>query len=224
MNTPGDTWNQLHDKYAQEPWVNKPSLFALWAIRFFKPPGRLLELGAGQGQDTRFFAAWGFHVVSTDISLKALGISRRKVPDVLGHRIELRVHDLNDPLPFTDCSFSIVYAHLSVHYFDDARTQCIFDEIYRVLKPGGIVAALLNSTDDPEYATSTILPDGVVRTPPGVIKRFSTVDTLRPFVQKFQHRILDNQGESYKDSARAVRHLIRFIGCRPLDQRAIVYP
>jgi hypothetical protein len=46
----------------------------------------------------------------------------------------------------------------------------------------------------------------------GVPKRFLNVDEAREFAHSFRPLLVDNNGETYKDSAKGVHHLIRFIG------------
>jgi len=44
-----------------------------------------------------------------------------------------------------------VYAHLSIHYFDDKTTRAIIEEIDRILKPGGVLCIKCKSVDDPLF-------------------------------------------------------------------------
>lgn len=200
-------WDELNTKYSQQDWVNKSSIFAKTAITYFPKNGSLLELGAGNGQDSQFFAEQGFTVTATDISDKALELIKQK----LDSRAGSQKLDLEKSFPFKNESFDIVYAHLSLHYFDRRTTQQTFDEISRVLKPGGVLALLLNSVDDPEYGIGEkIEKDYFVIG--NINKRFLSTDSLKPFVKNFQTIMLDNQGATYKDSAIGVYNLIRFIG------------
>lgn len=112
---------------------------------------------------------------------------------------------------FKDEAFEIVYSHLSVHYFTQKITKQIFSEIYRVLKPKGIVAILVNSTFDPEYGTGMELEEDYFEID-SVRKRFFKVDSMKSFVQEFQVIVLDNLGATYKDRTKGVSNLIRFVG------------
>src|SRR5437667_4563648 len=115
MNT---HWSNRHKTYATQDWINKPSLFAETAITYFPAKGKVLDLGAGQGQDSRFFAEQGYEVVSTDLEQIALQQSRSKLSDALQQKVTIQKLDLRDELPFKDETFDVVYAHLSLHYFD----------------------------------------------------------------------------------------------------------
>lgn len=202
-------WNEKHHQYADEAWIDQPSFFSQWAVEYFPKQGKVLELGAGQGQDSRYFASLGYEVVSTDFSGEALEFSRSKITGDLARHITLQQLDLSQPFSFSDKSFDVVYAHLSIHYFDDEVTRQIFSEILRILKPGGIVVLLLNSIDDPEYVGSGKSSDGLVRMSTGMVKRFFSVESLRPFVSEFEVLELDDQGKTHKDE---INTLIRFVG------------
>lgn len=52
-------WKELHSHYQQQSWIEKPSIFAQNTIQYFPQAGTVLELGAGHGQDSIFFARKG---------------------------------------------------------------------------------------------------------------------------------------------------------------------
>ena len=113
---------------------------------------RVADLGCGQGHDAIAFASAGLQVTALDFSPVSVEQLRSRAA-----REELVVtaicHDLAQPLPFGDASLDGTYAHLSLHYFDDATTRAVFDDIYRVLSPGGYLVFSVKSTDDPYYGT-----------------------------------------------------------------------
>lgn len=202
-----DHWDDKRQEYSMSDWSDKPTIFAQ-AIKSMLPSnGRLLDLGAGLGQDSNYFAEQGFEVVSTDV--------------VLDTKLTLHPHvrrekvDLSGPLPFGDAEFDVVYSHLALHYFDAKTTEQLFHEIYRVLKPGGIVAFLTNSVHDPEFGTGKKLEDDYFETE-GTTKRFFTAESARRFAKDFEEIICDQEGESYKDQAKGVHNLVRFVGKKPV--------
>ncbi|HET6746599.1 MAG TPA: methyltransferase domain-containing protein [Candidatus Saccharimonadales bacterium] len=210
-------WQDLHNRYKDQDWIDKPSLFAQTAITYFPSKGRVLDLGAGQGQDSRYFAEHGYDVASTDLEETALEQSRSKLPDELKQKITIRKIDLREELPFEDGVFDVVYAHLSLHYFDYETTVRLFDEIQRVMKPGGILAFFTNSIHDPQYNTGTKLEEDYFQIGDKA-KRYFSVSTARAFTKYFDVSLLDDQGETYKDNAIGVHNLIRFIGAKRAHQ------
>ncbi|MBI3331844.1 class I SAM-dependent methyltransferase, partial [Candidatus Peregrinibacteria bacterium] len=110
--------------------------FARLAARLLKREKKILELGAGGGADTFFFAARGHTVTAVDISSKHVDHIRKKATSS-GLKVEAKRFDLAGKFPWKSQSFDAAYAHLSLHYIDDAKTKRNFREIHRVLKRGG---------------------------------------------------------------------------------------
>lgn len=208
-------WQDLHKDYSGRDWIDKPSIFAEQVIDLFPHSGDLLELGAGLGQDSRFFAAAGYNVIATDLESSILELDQDKMSADIQSRIQFQQMDMRQPFPIEDQSFNIVYAHLSLHYFERAKTREIFAEIYRILKPEGVFAFLANSTDDPEYNDGFELEKDFFQIDK-TSKRYFSIDSAREFADKFDVVLLDNKGETYKDRAKGVHNLIRFVGKKTL--------
>lgn len=206
-------WTTLHSRYSKQDWINKPNIFAQEVIKYFPKHSKILELCAGQGQDSRFFAQNGFTVVSTDISDIALEASKAKIEEEYKSRLTIQKLDIQEKFPFADASFDVVYAHLGIHYFNSKTTQKIFAEIHRILKPNRIIAILTNSINDPQYDTGEKLEEDFYFIEDKK-KRFFSIESMKSFVKDFQIILLDDKGETYKDSEKGVHNLIRFVGSR----------
>lgn len=218
MNKPAFTskdnvWSDLHKDYKARDWSRKPSIFAETASTYFPKTSKVLDLGAGIGQDSRYFAEQGHEIVCTDLEEASLKESLADAPDDIQQRITVRQVDLREELPFENESFDVVYAHLSLHYFDHETTERLQGEVQRVLKPGGVFAFFVNSVHDPEYKTGTQIEADYFLIDK-TAKRYFSVDTARSFARYFDTNLLDDKGETYKDSAKGVHNLIRFIGTR----------
>jgi ubiquinone/menaquinone biosynthesis C-methylase UbiE len=211
-------WNSKLQKYADADWSNKPSLFAEDVAKYFPDNSKILELAGGVGQDGRFFVSKGFGVVQTDLSEEGVNLMSSKVEELVKDRVEITQLDMDNPLPFENESFDVVYCHLGIHYFTELKTQEIFAEIYRILKPNGVIALLTNSTDDPEFKnpenSEKIEEDYYLFD--GIKKRYFSVESMKKFAKDFEIVLLDNQGTTYKDRAIGVNNLIRFVGRKPL--------
>lgn len=200
-------WDHQHDRYATSTWIDKPTLFAQWVVSYFPDTGSILELGAGQAQDSRYFAQQGYNVTATDLSAHALELAKHKSAD----SITFQQVDLSQPLPFANESFDVVYAHLSLHYFDSTTTAKLFAEIKRVLRPGGVLAALMNATTDPEMSQGTqIEPD--FRRIGDIKKRYFSPGSARGFARDFSITLADAHGTTYKDK---IDSLIRLVAVKP---------
>lgn len=204
---PSNYWQKQHQKYSTYDWITKPTIFAEQIVGLLPKNGKLIDLGAGQGQDSRFFAQNNFQVTSSDFTQDALDISKNRSDNL---KIEYKNVDLTRTLPFDDSSFDIVYSHLALHYFDGETTKKIFDEIYRILKKDGIFAVFVNTINDPEVAESKKIEEEYFISPVGIKKRFFSIRYFRQLIgDKYQIKILDENGETYKDS---IKNLIRFVG------------
>lgn len=206
-------WKSFHINYRDQEWVDKPSIFAEEALPYFCKTGRVLDLGAGVGQDSLYFTGKGYEVVSTDIDTTSLESSIAALSEEFKKNIRIQKIDLRENIPFENNAFDIVYAHLSLHYFDHEITIKIVNEIKRILKPGGVFAYLANSTSDPEYGTGNLLENDFFHIGK-VSKRYFSIEYARQIAQDFQINLLDDRGETYKDRAIGVHHLIRFIGTK----------
>jgi SAM-dependent methyltransferase len=208
-----DFWQKKLQKYSLEEWSKGPNIFASQVIKYFPPVGRLLDLGAGIGQDSLYFKEKGYQVTAADFS--KFGLDK-----IQGIKTELC--DLSKTLPFPQNSFDVVYSHLALHYFDTKRTYELFDEIFAILKPGGIFATLLNTLSDPEASHSrTLIGEDFYLTPAGIQKHLFSADSLKKYVINFETLFLDEHGETYKDS---IKTLIRFVGRKPLTSAPKLVP
>ncbi len=156
---------KILDKQAQH-WENyyitnpetfgvSPSAAAIKAAETFNKEGitNILELGAGQGRDTLFFAQKGFHIQILDFSKVAVDniIKRAKTLDV-DKLITGKIHDVRNPLPFADEKFGGCFSHkLYCMALTAKELQFLSDEIHRVLKNGGINIYTARHTGDGDY-------------------------------------------------------------------------
>lgn len=211
MTGKNDKWVNLHNFYKTTDWIGKPNIFAEEVLEYFPAKGKILCLGDGQGQDGRFFAGRGYDVVSTDISGSAMEINLQKISEENIKNIEVKELNLEEDFPFQDETFDIVYAHLSLHYFPEEVTVNIFKKIEKVLKRGGIFAAFVNSVNDPEFNTGSRLEQEYFEIE-GVKKRFFSIYSMDYFARDFRVILLDDKGKTYKDEAKGVHNLVRFVG------------
>ena len=101
----------------------------------------LLELGAGHGRDSIFFASNGIQVAALDYSNAGIEIILHKAKK---EKKELQVNsitfDLRNALPFPNSYFDAVYSHMFLNMkFSKDELSFIISEIRRVLKDGGLI-------------------------------------------------------------------------------------
>lgn len=91
--------------------------------------GRLLEIGAGPGHDSAFFASHGLQVVATDLSPAMVALCQRKGLDA--HVMDF-LH-----LDFPPGSFDAVYAMNCLLHVPNADLLPVLAAVRAVLRPGG---------------------------------------------------------------------------------------
>ncbi len=101
-------------------------------------PGRILDLAAGTGRLTERLLADGHRVLAVDPAVPMLAhlTDRLDTPAVAGAA---------EQIPVRDRVFDAVVVAQAFHWFDHERAV---PEIHRVLKPGGVVAAVWNLRDE----------------------------------------------------------------------------
>ncbi len=100
---------------------------------------RVLEIGVGLGADHQRFAEAGAVLTGVDLTPRAIEVTSRRF-EKFGLRSELKVGDAEN-LDFLDNSFDIVYSWGVIHHSPD--TQRAAQEIFRVLKPGGVAKVMI---------------------------------------------------------------------------------
>lgn len=156
---------KILDKQAQHwenTFINRPETFgvspsaaAVKAAEIFNKKGitNILELGAGQGRDTLFFAQKGFHIQVLDYSQTGLDNIIKKAKTLgVDKLITGKIHDVRNPLPFTDEKFGGCFSHmLYCMALTTKELKFLSDEIHRVLKNGGVNIYTVRHTGDGDY-------------------------------------------------------------------------
>lgn len=96
-------------------------------------PGPILDVGCGLGFIVEGATSWGFQCVGLDGSPDAIELARERCPS-----LDVRVHDLADPLPFPAESFQTVMMYQVIEHLVPSTTPSVLSEIFRVLRPGGV--------------------------------------------------------------------------------------
>lgn len=103
---------------------------------------KVLGLASGGGQQMPIFAAQGAECTVLDYSERQLE-SERMVAAREGYAIEIVRADMTKPLPFPDASFDLIFHPVSNCYIEDV--QHVWDECFRILRPGGLLMAGLDN-------------------------------------------------------------------------------
>jgi SAM-dependent methyltransferase len=102
--------------------------------------GKALDVGAGRGIASYALAREGFEVTSLEPDPSAIvgGAAIRVLAAEAALPISV-VEEFSERLPFADGAFDLVFARAVLHHTRDLDLAC--SEMYRVLRPGGILVA-----------------------------------------------------------------------------------
>ena len=132
-----------------------PSIAAIKALKFFKEQNikNIVELGAGLGRDTIYFAKNFIHVEALDYSKASIeSITNKSKKLNLTGFIKSKVFDVRKKLPFEDNSIEGCFSHmLYCMALSNSDLENLNNEICRILKPGGINIYTVRHTDDGDY-------------------------------------------------------------------------
>lgn len=134
-------WDAKWSDYTEQ----EPNAFAKKLVEMYARSDKkdLLDLGCGDGRDTRYFIKNGFNVSCIDIASKSI----EKIKQEFGNKVNATCQDIQN-LQFSNESFDIIYSHLTLHYFNDEDTTKAFDKIYNLLRKGGIFFVKCKSDKD----------------------------------------------------------------------------
>ncbi len=78
------------------------------------------------------------HIIATTVDTKGLEYTKNIIiKEGLEDRIELRIEDVSEKLPYDDNYFDFIYARLVLHYLNDMQLEKALSEVYRVMKEDG---------------------------------------------------------------------------------------
>jgi len=116
------------------PLTSYPAHLTAYLVKKFKikPKSKLLDIGCGRGEFLKGFI---------DSGLKGYGVDRSQSAKKYCPEAELFIADLEkEKLPFPDNYFDVVYSKSVIEHF--YYPEKLVEEIYRVLKPGGMVITM----------------------------------------------------------------------------------
>jgi len=133
----------------------EPSIAAIKAVKLFKEENikNIVELGAGLGRDTVFFAQNSIRVEALDYSKASIeSITNKSTKLNLTKLIKTKIFDVRKKLPFKDSSIDGCFSHmLYCMALSNLEIENLNNEICRILKPKGINIYTVRHVNDGDY-------------------------------------------------------------------------
>jgi len=142
---------------------------------------RVLEIGAGMGENTQFLLELGFIVCATDISPISVEVMKSRFSNY--NKFSSIEADM-EKLPFTDASFDIVCSAGSLSYGDNF---IVMNEIYRVLKPKGRMISVDSLDNNPIYRFNRFVHFIRGNRSISTLKRMPNVNLINNYIDKFEY-------------------------------------
>jgi ubiquinone/menaquinone biosynthesis C-methylase UbiE len=124
-------------------------LLALTKLKRYQPQGILVDAGCGPGNLALVIAKEypQLKITGIDVSDQMIELAEKKLSrGNFNHRVTFRTADVSD-LPFENNTIDFVISTLSLHHW--VKPENAFQEIYRVLKPGGNLLIFDLRRDEP---------------------------------------------------------------------------
>ena len=154
-----------------------PSIAAKKALKIFKIEkiNRVVELGAGLGRDTIYFAKNSIHVEALDYSPSGIKIINQKInQNNFSNLVNTKILDVRKTLPFEDNSIDGFYSHmLYCMALTTSDLENLNKEIHRILKPGGINIYTVRHTNDGDFKKGVQIVEDMYKNDGFIVHFFS---------------------------------------------------
>jgi SAM-dependent methyltransferase len=114
----------------------------------FTPSMAILDAGCGNGRNLRYFMRSGYPVFGVDLSAAAVSYVREQAAQIAPHlpSDNFRIEPI-ERMSFAEASFDVVISSAVLHFAkDEDHFLKMVSEMWRVLRPGGMLFVRLSST------------------------------------------------------------------------------
>jgi len=181
----------------ESSFLNKPEMFglapskaAVSTLKTFKEKKikKIIELGAGLGRDTLFFAKNSINVEALDYSSAAIKIINKKTAaHKLSNFISTKIFDVRKQLPFEDSSVEACFSHmLYCMALSTVELKYLNSEICRILQPGGINIYTVRHIGDSDYKNGIHIGEDLYEND-GFIVHFFSEEKVKQIIKLHIH-------------------------------------
>jgi len=149
---------------------------------------KILDLGCGTGRHSIYLAQNGFIVSASDISKTGIDIAKKKAKGFNLTNIKFKVHDMRK-IPYPNNYFDGIICIFTLGHGLLKDNKDTIDEMFRVLKPKGIIITEFMSVKDKTYGKgkevekNTFL--GSMEEDKHMLHHYFTKDEIKELFSKF---------------------------------------
>lgn len=198
-------WNNQHVTREREhqDLEDIPNISAVSIVGCIPEEGTVLEIGAGNGRDARYFIkAKNCQVLAVDFSENAINqMIEASKKDGTIERLSTILSDTRDlEAPKVD-SLDMFYARSSLH-LSDTDLYLLFKKIVPALKVGGHVFIEGKTTKDLKISRSTLVDDNLLEDKDGHLRRSWNSDFIKDFCHKTGLKLIEisDKTEFWRDT------------------------
>ncbi len=153
--------------------------------------GPILDLGCGNGRNAFYFAKKGHKVFATEFVYSVLNKAKKQAEAKKISNIDFIKHTLPEKLPFVDDSLGLVLDIATTTSLNANELKRTRDEVYRVLKPGGLFLTFTPADHNPLYKNfKSKNKNKFVLLPNKVWNRIWNIPDLASFYSRFKPQII----------------------------------
>ena len=189
-------------QYWEKNFLSKPEMFgsqaskaAVNTLKIFKEQNieKIVELGAGLGRDSIFFAKNSIHVSALDYSSTAIKtINKKTSENKLSNFISAKIFDVRKKLPFKDSSVEACFSHmLYCMALSNSDLKNLNNEVLRILKPGGINIYTVRNTSDDDYKNGIHISEDLYEND-GFIVHFFSEEKIKKITDGFSFKNIES--------------------------------
>ena len=186
----------------EKNFSNKPEMFGLEpslpskkALKVFQENkiSKVVELGAGLGRDTIFFASNSIQITALDYSPSGIKVINEKAEKQnLKNLISTKIFDIRKKLPFKDNSIEACFSHmLYCMALTSIELEELNNEICRILKPGGINIYTVRHVGDGDYKKGIHRGEDLYEND-GFVVHFFSKDKVNRLLKGFKNLNIEN--------------------------------
>ena len=160
-------------------YLNRPYDYYFKLFKNLSKKNKILEIGSGVGQNTNQLLDMSLKVCATDISSTSVKIMNKKFSKY--KNFTSKVVDM-EHLPFDDHNFDVICMAGCLSY---GNNQIVMNEIYKALKPGGIVIIVDSLNNNPIYRFNRYINYLLNKRSKSTLKRIPDINLVDQYIKKF---------------------------------------